>query len=62
MVLHCLRTMFFPYMPCFTQIVDWEVQETKTGEHHDYANDSELPHDGDENQIVENLGLVSTHL
>jgi hypothetical protein len=49
-------------MPCFTQIVDWEVQETKTGEHHDYANDSELPHDGDENQIVENLGLVSTHL
>ena len=40
MVLHFLRTMFFPYM-CLTQIVDWEVKERKTGEHQDYANDGE---------------------
>ena len=29
------------YIPCFTEIADWEVQERKTGEHQDYANDGE---------------------
>jgi hypothetical protein len=29
------------YNPCFTEIADWEVQERKTGEHQDYANDGE---------------------
>jgi hypothetical protein len=29
------------YNPCFTEIPDWEVQERKTGEHQDYANDGE---------------------
>ena len=38
MVLHVLRTMFFPYTPCFTQIVDWEDEERKTGEAQDYTN------------------------
>jgi hypothetical protein len=29
------------YNPCSTEIVDWEVQERKTGEYQDYANDGE---------------------
>ena len=62
MELHCLRTIFFPYMVCFAHIVDWEVQERQTGEHQDFANDGGFPQDGDENRMVEIYGLVSAHL
>jgi len=41
MVLNVLCIVFFPYIPCFTEIVDWEVQKRKAGEHQDYANDGE---------------------